>query len=98
MRPTIAHVVGVADVHCLRFHPAAVLRHQLGRAGVEHRLAAAADVDFGAQLQVAGRDFPPQARATAGDQDAFAFQQVALKHDAFLGCYLSLLLESVTRG
>ena len=75
------HVVGVADVHRVRLDPAAVLRHQLGRGGVEHRLAAAADVELGAQLQVPGGDLAAQARAAAGDQDALALQQLAFEHE-----------------
>ena len=80
---------------------AAVPVHQLLRRVVEHILAAAADIDFGAEAQIVLGHFLAEAGAAAGHENALALQQVVAKHrmhHVLRGCVLPGRLASRSRA
>ena len=60
----------VADIDAVAGHPAAMQVHQLGRGFVANALAAAADMDLGAELEEARGHRFAEPGAAAGDEDA----------------------------
>ncbi len=70
----------VADVDAVADHPAAVQVHQFGRGLVADDLAAAADMDLGAELQEARRHRFAEAGAAAGHENAPAGEKLIVEH------------------
>ena len=73
---------GVADVAAVDLDFAPGFRGELGGGLGEDLLAAAADHEFGAELEEAAAHAEAQAGAAAGDEDALALEQVGLEHRA----------------
>ncbi len=64
----------------------AVLGGKFLGTGFQNSGAPPGDPDFGAELQVLGRDLLAQAGAAAGDQDALTFEESFLEHGRS-GCW-----------
>ena len=73
----------IADVDAVAGHPAAMQVHQLGRGFVADALAAAADMDLGAELEEARGHGLAEAGAAAGDEDAPAGEKLFVEHGGF---------------
>ena len=77
------HVVdrgGIADVDAVGHHLAAIRVHQFGRGVVADALAAAADMDLGAELQESRGHRFAEPGAAAGDEDAPAGEKLIIEH------------------
>ena len=73
----------VADVDAVARHPAAMQVHQFGRGLVADALAAAADMNFGAELEEARRHRFAEPGAAAGDENAPAGEKLFVEHVRF---------------
>src|SRR2546425_6389121 len=76
---------GIADVDRMSAHDAAAAGDQLLRGALKHRPAPPAKPDLGAEFEVFGGDLLAQARAAAGDEDAFTLEEIFPEHASFPG-------------
>ena len=73
----------VADIDAVGCHPAAIEVHQFGRGFVADALAAAADMDLGAEFEeTRGHGFA-EAASAAGDKDAPSSKELFSEHGWF---------------
>ncbi len=70
----------VSDIDAVARHPAAMQIHQFGRGFVADALAAAADVDLGAELKEARGHRLAEAGAAASDKNAPARKKLFVEH------------------
>ena len=73
----------VADIDAVAGDPAAMQVHQFGRGFVADALAAAADMDLGAELEEARRHRFAEPGAAAGDKNAPAGEKLFAEHGGF---------------
>ena len=73
----------VPDVDAVAGHPAAMQVHQFGRGFVADALAAAADMDLGAEAEKARGHRFAESGAAAGHQNASAGEKLFVEHGRF---------------
>ena len=72
--------IGVADIDAVADHAPAVQIHQFGCGLVAHDLAAAADMDLGAELKKPRGHGFAEAGAATGDEDAPPDEKLIVEH------------------
>ncbi len=73
----------IPDVDAVAGHPAAMQVHQFGRGFIANALAAAADMDLGAELKEARGHRFAEPGAAAGDKNAPAGEKLLVEHGRF---------------